>query len=518
MPFEGTQYNLLYDFEADKNAGRPSSLIRALRVQSQLQDMADVLTSLSAFAQGTASPIDLDMGNHKVGSLATDKAYDSAATVKQALGSAEWAGSFGGTADALVATVADAPVPFDGMKISGIITANNTITTPQLNLNGEGLKDITDYKGDPVGANALVLGARVSFTRVGTKWRWTSAQGGAVSVVTDKTLSGNGGGTPLTSIVAPEVVTFSGAISLDFAPLTKSPVKEITLTGNTVISATNLTAGEAVVIRLIQDATGGRTVTWGAEFVWAGGLTPVITTTANGVTIVAGLVRDATHIDMGMSVAGAATAMPTRQIFTASGTWTKPTGVRRVRVRVQGGGGGGGGAAGATSQVALGVGGGAGGFAEHWLDVSAISSVAVTVGAGGAGNSGADGSNGGTTSFGAHASASGGAGGSAGASGTSLLAFTGGAAGSASAGDIQANGQPGQAAIRLSGTVGVSGSGGNAALGGGGRHVVVNGSGSASGTAGGGFGSGGGGGAAVAAVNVSGGAGAGGIVIVEEFY
>ena len=59
------------------------------------------------------------------------------------------------------------------------------------------------------------------------------------------------------------------------------------------------------------------------------------------------------------------------QLFTSSGTWTKPAGVKTVEVTV---------AAGGSTGV------GAGGYAKQIVDVSALSSVAVTVGASG-GNS-----------------------------------------------------------------------------------------------------------------------------------
>ena len=63
-------------------------------------------------------------------------------------------------------------------------------------------------------------------------------------------------------------------------------------------------------------------------------------------------------------------------VFTGSGTWTRPTGVRYIRVQCQGGAGGGSG---------HGEGGGAGGYAERFLDVTGISSVTVTIGGGGSG-------------------------------------------------------------------------------------------------------------------------------------
>ena len=97
------------------------------------------------------------------------------------------------------------------------------------------------------------------------------------------------------------------------------------------------------------------------------------------------------------------------QSFTTAGsyTWTKPSGIKRVRVFVTGGGGGGGSH---NTDDAQG-GGGAGGTAIKIIDVTSISSVSVTIGGGGTGSVGDDnngGSNGGTSSFGSHCSATGG--------------------------------------------------------------------------------------------------------------
>jgi hypothetical protein len=106
-------------------------------------------------------------------------------------------------------------------------------------------------------------------------------------------------------------------------------------------------------------------------------------------------VNDAgTAIEMGES--GAISC----QTFSASGTWTKPAGIRYVRVQLVGGGGGGGG---------HGESGGAGGYSEKIIDVRSISSVTVTIGGGGGGVAyHAAAGNGGASSFGSHLAGGGG--------------------------------------------------------------------------------------------------------------
>lgn len=207
--------------------------------------------------------------------------------------------------------------------------------------------------------------------------------------------------------------------------------------------------------------------------------------------------------------------MQTLHVFTSSGTWNRPAGCRKIRVTVVGAGGGGGGGEGTTSQVGAGGGGGGGGMSIRLLDVTAISSVSVTIGGGGGGGVGnAAGSPGGTSSFGTHASATGGVGGSAGPTGTALNSYNGGNGGVGSLGDINTSGGPGSFSTRFSSSLGNAGSGGNSSIGGGSRGTGADGNGGSA-TAGGG---GGAGACAKTSVDRTGGTGGDGIVYVEEFY
>jgi hypothetical protein len=110
------------------------------------------------------------------------------------------------------------------------------------------------------------------------------------------------------------------------------------------------------------------------------------------------------------------------QTFTATGTWTKPSGCRKVIVKVVGGGGGG---------ASFCESGGGGGYTEKVIDVAAVASVAVTVGGGAAAVTYyAAATQGGTSSFGAYCSATGGYG------ANQHAGHTGGHGGVGSGGDV----------------------------------------------------------------------------------
>jgi hypothetical protein len=110
------------------------------------------------------------------------------------------------------------------------------------------------------------------------------------------------------------------------------------------------------------------------------------------------------------------------QVFTSSGTWNRPAGVRFIRIKLQGSGGGASG---------HGESGAAGGYAERILDVTGISSVGVTIDGGGGGTwySGAGGNAGGS-SFGPYLSCS------AGHGANRQNQHSGGVSGNGSGGDL----------------------------------------------------------------------------------
>ena len=193
------------------------------------------------------------------------------------------------------------------------------------------------------------------------------------------------------------------------------------------------------------------------------------------------------------------------QVFATPGifTWTKPAGITRVKVIVTGGGGGGN----STNSDDLAGGGGAGGTAIKTIDVSNVTTVQVTVGAGKAGNT--DGQSlavvyGNPSSFGAYCT---GGGGSNAGGGWAI----GGYGGNATGGDINLFGGDGHGgAIDMTNSYLAAGSGGSSYWGGGGTGDTKT---NYNGRPGYAYGSGGGGGANTQ----QGESGAGGIIVVEEY-
>lgn len=94
-----------------------------------------------------------------------------------------------------------------------------------------------------------------------------------------KTLSGN-------YVMSPFEVDASNsgtALTIDF---TNGSSQKITMTGNCTLTITNPQAGGSYVLRLVQDATGSRTMTWPAAVKWSGGTAPTLTITAAKIDII----------------------------------------------------------------------------------------------------------------------------------------------------------------------------------------------------------------------------------------
>ncbi len=63
--------------------------------------------------------------------------------------------------------------------------------------------------------------------------------------------------------------------------VTTATIHDVTLTANCTFTFPTLASGKSFLIRVTQDATGGRTVTWPGSVKWPGNVAPTLTGTAN---------------------------------------------------------------------------------------------------------------------------------------------------------------------------------------------------------------------------------------------
>lgn len=77
---------------------------------------------------------------------------------------------------------------------------------------------------------------------------------------------------------APVALTYAATVTPNFA---LGNFFTVTLTGNvTFANPTNQTAGQSGCLAITQDGSGSRTASWGTNWNWPAGVTPVLTTTA----------------------------------------------------------------------------------------------------------------------------------------------------------------------------------------------------------------------------------------------
>lgn len=99
--------------------------------------------------------------------------------------------------------------------------------------------------------------------------------------------------------------TYAATTTIDWSDKTKGKIRTVTLTGSPTIAFSNVTIGQAILIRLIQGGSGSYTVTW-PTIKWPGGSAPVLTTTVGKIDAfliicTASSVYDGYHAGFGLS-------------------------------------------------------------------------------------------------------------------------------------------------------------------------------------------------------------------------
>lgn len=131
------------------------------------------------------------------------------------------------------------------------------------------------------------LGYGPSLTALGTEvLTWNSSDNvgiGTSSPSYKLDVTGTGRFTKTVSFTEIDNGNSSTADTIDW---TQGNKQKSTLTGNCTYTFTAPGSPTSLVFKLVQDATGSRTVTWPAAVHWSGGTAPTLTTTANKVDII----------------------------------------------------------------------------------------------------------------------------------------------------------------------------------------------------------------------------------------
>lgn len=244
-------------------------------------------------------------------------------------------------------------------------------------------------------------GSKVNFTSPPTV--------GVTLAIADHCLSVNNLSDVASPIAAFNALSIHGAdiASASTVNLDTATGNLVDVTGTTTITAITLSEGKSRIVRF----TGALTLTHGSSLVLPGSAN--ITTAAGDYAIFVGYAAGVVRCVVYSKASGYAVVSVKandQQVFTGSGTWTKPSGFgSKAYVLIQAWGGGGGGARHSTAANA--AGGGGGGYKERWILLSSLGATeTVTIAAGGTGRitSNGDGTAGGNTTFGSWVTAYGG--------------------------------------------------------------------------------------------------------------
>jgi hypothetical protein len=166
-----------------------------------------------------------------------------------------------GTATASKALILDSNKSFTGIADGSFQKIGVGTTSPQygLQLVGAGTSGVIQSSGILIGASGIGVGTTTPVYPIDVVQHSgvvrASGMHSAISMNADAA-----------------TVTFD---------LDQATTHGVTLGGGRTLALSNVQIGDKFLIRLQQDATGSRTVTWFDHISWAGGSAPTLTTTAN---------------------------------------------------------------------------------------------------------------------------------------------------------------------------------------------------------------------------------------------
>jgi hypothetical protein len=161
----------------------------------------------------------------------------------------------------LAGSIAAAKISDTAVTLTATQTmTNKTLTTPVV---------ATLYQD--AGKTKLITFPAASDTMVGKA---------TTDTLTNKTLTSPAINTATMTGTTQTVTADSDGATITF-DLTAGPIHTVTLGGNRTLALSNSATGKVFILRLLQDGTGSRTVTWFSTIKWPGGSAPTLTTTAS---------------------------------------------------------------------------------------------------------------------------------------------------------------------------------------------------------------------------------------------
>lgn len=141
-------------------------------------------------------------------------------------------------------------------------------------------------------------GAANGYASLGAGGLVPVAQLGSGSPTGSKFLRDDGTFSNLPVAVLSQTLTFvpSGTTTWDTA-LGNTAIVTLTSSTSSIGAPTNIQAGTAYALVIIQDGTGSRTVTWNAAFKWPSGSAPILSTTAGAIDIISFLSYNGTTLN-----------------------------------------------------------------------------------------------------------------------------------------------------------------------------------------------------------------------------
>ncbi len=177
-------------------------------------------------------------------------------------------------------------------------TAGDTLNSPAHTTQHSDLNDAIEKIETKVGANNSAVNTTHDYklSSVATGQKAVSTSGdqtieGKKTFTGDNTHSGNNtfsgantfsGVNTYTKAVKTALKSNTDGATITF-DLNESNLHTVTLGGNRTLALSNPTVGQCFIIRLKQDGTGNRLVTWFSTIKWPDGSAPTLTTTANKV-------------------------------------------------------------------------------------------------------------------------------------------------------------------------------------------------------------------------------------------